>query len=106
MYHNEEPQRHEKSLEIESKFKDLDTKILTIDAKLTQVVEAILGNSLTNQGGFMSEMNIMQRKLETLESKMEVQEEFRKKFLWTVVLVSAIGALAQFIFHLYARLKN
>ena len=106
MYHNEEPGREIKLLEVENKFKDLDQKILNIDAKLTQIVEAILGNSLTKQGGFMKELNIMQEKLEDLEKKIAIQEEFRKKFLWTIVLVTILGSIIQFLIHLYQKIKE
>jgi len=61
----------------------------SIDTKLTQVVDAILGNSLTKTGGFVNDIDELKKKIELLESQVEKQEEFKKKFSWTVGLVTA-----------------
>lgn len=70
---------------------DLEEKMTSIDGKLTQVVDAILGNPLTKSGGFVDEFKVMKEKIEKLEDKVEKQEEFRKRIAWTVGLV--VGAL-------------
>jgi hypothetical protein len=106
MYNTPESDKELKISEIEHKFKDLDQKILSIDVKITQVVEAILGNSLTKQGGFIKDMVEMKSRIEQLESKIEVQEEFRKKFLWTIALFTAIATVVQFVVHLYIKTKD
>lgn len=70
---------------------DLEEKMTSIDGKLTQVVDAILGNPLTKSGGFVDEFKTMKDKIETLEKKIEKQEEFRRRVGWTVGLV--VGSL-------------
>jgi tetrahydromethanopterin S-methyltransferase subunit G len=70
---------------------DLEEKMSSIDGKLTQVVDAILGNPLTKSGGFVEEINALKTKIETLEEKVEKQEEFKKRVAWTVGIV--VGAL-------------
>jgi tetrahydromethanopterin S-methyltransferase subunit G len=70
---------------------DLEEKMSSIDGKLTQVVDAILGNPLTKSGGFVEEIKFLKTKIEVLEGKVEKQEEFKKRIAWTVGIV--IGAL-------------
>lgn len=70
---------------------DLEEKMGSIDSKLTQVVDAILGNPLTKSGGFVEEIKSLKSKIEVLEEKVEKQEEFKKRIAWTVGIV--IGAL-------------
>lgn len=70
---------------------DLEEKMISIDGKLTQVVDAILGNPLTKSGGFVDELKLMKQKVEVLEGKVEKQEEFKKRVAWTAGIV--LGAL-------------
>ena len=41
---------------------EMEEKMTSIDAKLTQVVDAILGNSLTKTGGFVSDIDQLKKK--------------------------------------------
>ena len=66
---------------------DLEEKMISIDGKLTQVVDAILGNPLTKTGGFIEDIKTMKLKVTELESKVEKQEEFRKRIAWTAGIV-------------------
>lgn len=70
---------------------DLEEKMISIDGKLTQVVDAILGNPLTKTGGFVEEIKTLKSKIEVLEAKVEKQEEFKKRLAWTAGIV--VGAL-------------
>lgn len=70
---------------------DLEEKMISIDGKLTQVVDAILGNPLTKSGGFVEEIKTLKSKIEVLETKVEKQEEFKKRLAWTAGIV--VGAL-------------
>ena len=69
--------------------REMEEKIDKIDTKLTQVVDAILGNPLTKQGGFMHEMDILKLKIEELENKQRSYENFKNKISWTVGLIIA-----------------
>jgi len=76
---------------------DLEEKMISIDGKLTQVVDAILGNPLTKTGGFIEDIKTMKLKVTELESKVEKQEEFRKRIAWTTGIVfGLIIAIDQF----------
>ena len=70
---------------------DLEEKMISIDGKLTQVVDAILGNPLTKSGGFVEEIKTLKSKIEVLETKVEKQEEFKRRLAWTAGIV--LGAL-------------
>lgn len=84
---------------------EMEEKMTSIDAKLTQVVDAILGNSLTKSGGFVNDIDKLKEKIELLEAQVKKQEEFKKKFTWTVGLVSAGALIIQYFINLYTKLK-
>ena len=84
---------------------DLEEKMTSIDTKLTQVVDAILGNSLTKTGGFIHDIDELKKKIEELETKLQKQEEFKKKFSWTVGLITAGALIIQWIANIYPKLK-
>ena len=84
---------------------ELEEKMTSIDTKLTQVVDAILGNSLTKTGGFVNDIDELKKKIELLESQVKKQEEFKKKFSWTVGLVTAGALVTQYLINLYSKIK-
>ena len=53
---------------------ELEEKMTSIDTKLSQVVDAILGNPLTKSGGFIKDIEIMKEKIQELENKIQSQE--------------------------------
>lgn len=85
---------------------DLEEKMTSIDTKLTQVVDAILGNALTKSGGFVAELSDLKVKMKTLEDKLEKQERFKSRILWTIGVIIAIGVILQYIASIYYNLKR
>lgn len=84
---------------------DLEEKMNSIDGKLTQVVDAILGNPLTKTGGFVADIAELKERIKDLETKLQKQEEFKKRFTWTVGIIIGIGVLLQYITTLYRNIK-
>jgi tetrahydromethanopterin S-methyltransferase subunit G len=84
---------------------DLEEKMSSIDAKLTQVVDAILGNALTKTGGFVADIAELKERIKELETKIQKQEEFKKRFTWTVGIIVGLGILLQYIATLYKNIK-
>lgn len=93
------------SQETNDRLFELEEKIASIDTKLTQVVDAILGNPLTKTGGFINDIQALKIKMEELEVKLEKQEEFKKRFSWTVGLVAVMALVVQYFTNLYSNLK-
>ena len=99
-------QQVEKELKsMDQRLYDLEEKMTSIDTKLTQVVDAILGNALTKTGGFVADINELKEKIKDLETKLQKQEEFKKRFTWTVGIIVGIGVLLQYISTLYRNIK-
>lgn len=90
---------------MDQRLSDLEDKMTSIDTKLTQVVDAILGNSLTKTGGFVKDIDELKEKIKILEKQLENQEEFKKKFTWTVGIVTIIALLIQYIANIYTKIK-
>lgn len=84
---------------------DMEEKIGSIDTKLTQVVDAILGNPLTKTGGFVKDVDTLKEKIKKLEDKIEKQEEFKKRIIWTVGIIVAVALVVQYFTNLYANVK-
>jgi tetrahydromethanopterin S-methyltransferase subunit G len=95
-------QQVEKELKsMDQRLYDLEEKMTSIDSKLTQVVDAILGNALTKTGGFVADITELKERIKDLETKLQKQEEFKKRFTWTVGIIVGIGVLLQYISTLY-----
>ena len=84
---------------------DLEEKMNSIDNKLTQVIEAIMGNPLTKAGGVVNSIELLEKKIKELEDKVSKQEEFKKRLTWTVGLVLAAAMVIQYILDLYSHIK-
>lgn len=91
---------------MEVRLSDMEDKIDSINTKLTQVVDAILGNPLTKTGGFIKDIETLKIKIEKLETSQKDQEEFKKKVSWTVGIMMALGIIVQYIVNIYTSVKK
>ena len=85
---------------------DMEEKIVSIDTKLTQVVDAILGNPLTKQGGFINDIEYLEKKIEELEKKVEKHEEFKKKVYWAAAIIGILFMAADYITKIIVNLSR
>ena len=81
---------------------ELEEKMTSIDTKLSQVVDAILGNPLTKSGGFIKDIEIMKEKIQELENKIESQEEFKKKITWTFGIIVIVALILEYFINIYS----
>ena len=84
---------------------ELEEKMTSIDTKLSQVVDAILGNPLTKSGGFIKDIEIMKEKIQELENKIQSQEEFKKKITWTFAIVVTVAIILEYFVNIYSSIK-
>lgn len=91
---------------MDARLTDMEEKIDKIDTKLTQVVDAILGNPLTKQGGFMHDMDVLKVKIEELEKKQRSYENFKNKISWTVGLIVGAAFILQYLVIVYSNIKK
>ena len=77
-----------------------------INTKVTQVVDAILGNPLTKVGGLMQDLESMKQNITDLQKKQTEYEDFKKRVYWTTGLILAGGIVLQYITNLYINLKK
>jgi len=85
---------------------DMEEKINSIDTKLTQVIDAILGNPLTKQGGFVKDIEALEEKIKTLEKKVEKHDEFKKKVYWAAAIIAALVMGAEYITKIISNISN
>jgi uncharacterized membrane protein len=91
---------------MDARLTEMEEKIDSINTKLTQVVDAILGNPLTKHGGFISEMDTIKAKIEELEKKANSLEAFKSRVYWTIGIAVAVLMVAQYLTGIYANLKH
>ena len=70
------------------------------------MVDAIIGNPLTKVGGFIGEIEIMKAKIIELEKKQLKYEDFKKKTMWTMAIIMALGALIQYGTTIYSNVNS
>jgi hypothetical protein len=85
---------------------EMEEKIDAIDKKLTQVVDAILGNPLTKTGGFVHDIDILKSKIEELERKQLRYESFKNRVSWTVGIIMGAAMVLQYVVSIYTGLKK
>ena len=85
---------------------ELEEKMTSIDTKLSQVVDAILGNPLTKSGGFIKDIEIMKEKIQELENKIQSQEEFKKKITWTFAIVVTVALILEYFVNIYSSITQ
>lgn len=92
---------------------EVEEKVTSIDIKVTQIVDAILGNPLTKNGGFINELEDLRRRMKEFESiiekqnlKLEKQEEFKKRIIWTISIIVAVALVTQYVIGIYASIKR
>lgn len=101
-----EEQVKEELKSMDQRLYDMEEKIASIDTKLTQVVDAILGNPLTKAGGFVKDVDSLKEKIAELEKKVEKHEDFKKKVYWAAGILGALLLLGQYITTIYSNVKG
>jgi hypothetical protein len=91
---------------MEIRLSDMEDKLDRLDEKLTQVVDAILGNPLTKQGGFIHDIDVIKLKIEALEKKQVKYDIFKNRVSWTIGIIVGAAVILQFISSVYANLKH
>lgn len=91
---------------MELRLSEMEDKIDMINTKVTQVVDAILGNPLTKVGGLMQDIEEMKNKINKLEKKQDEYDDFKKRVYWTVGIVLTVGVLLQYITNIYVNIKK
>ena len=91
---------------MDQRLTELEEKIDSINTKLTQVVDAILGNPLTKTGGFMKELTALEEQIEALKKRICKQEDFKKKVYWKAGAGITLLLVVQYLTTIYSNIKK
>jgi hypothetical protein len=82
-------------VKMESRMTELETKIDSIDGKLNQVVEALVGNPIIgNAAGLVSKISQLERDINDLR-------DFKKKIVWTSATIAGIAIIIDYLLRIY-----
>lgn len=76
----------------------LEEQLKSMDKKLSTVVEALIGNDLTKQGGVIAQMAVLEERIKALEKDLEKEKEFRKRILYGITAITAFFTAITYIF--------
>lgn len=85
--------------EMENKLDEMEVKLDSIDGKLNQVIDALRGNPLVKSDGLVIRFEKFERDVQELK-------EFKKKIIYSVSAIVALGLLMEFIIKLYANVAK
>ncbi len=84
---------------MEERLNEMEVTLDVIDKKLSQVVDALVGNSLVKSDGLVS-------RIERFEREMQDLKDFKKRIIYSVSAIVALGLLIQFFLKLYVDLNK
>jgi hypothetical protein len=83
---------------MDNRLTELESKIDNIDSKLNQVVDALIGNPLMGKGaGLISKISHLEKEIEDLR-------DFKKRIIYTVSAIVAIGLVIEYFITTYRSL--
>lgn len=85
---------------MDNRLTELESKIDGIDGKLNQVVEALVGNPLMGDG------NGLVNKIQKLEKEISDLRDFKKRIIYTVSAIVAMGLVVEFFLNAYNNIKK
>ncbi len=80
---------------MENRLDEMEEKLDEIDKKLSYVVDALVGNPLVKSDGLV-------KRLEKFEADMQELKDFRKRILYTVSAIVAIGLTIEVLIKIYS----
>lgn len=86
--------------QMDNRLTELETKIDSIDSKLNQVVEALVGNPLMGQSAGLV------HKISHLEKEIDDLRDFKKRIIYTVSAIVSIGVVVQFLITTYRNIAK
>ncbi len=84
---------------MEERLDELEVKIDLIDAKLSTVIDALVGNKILKSDGLVS-------RLEKFEKELQELKEFKNKILYGVAAIVSLGIALDFFLKAYLNLKK
>jgi hypothetical protein len=84
---------------MEERLDELEVKIDLIDAKLSTVIDALVGNKILKSDGLVSRLEKFERELQELK-------EFKNKILYGVAAIVSLGIALDFLLKTYLNLKK
>jgi len=84
---------------MEERLDELEVKIDLIDAKLSTVIDALVGNKILMSDGLVSRLAKFEKELQELK-------DFKNKILYGVAAIVGVGVFLDFLLKTYLNLKK
>lgn len=86
------------SIPTNKRLSHLEEQLKSMDKKLSTVVEALVGNDLTKQGGVIAHIAVLEERIKVLEKNLEHEREFRKRIIYGLSAITALFTAITYIF--------
>lgn len=86
------------SMTTNKRLSHLEEQLKSMDQKLSKVVDALVGNDLTKQGGVIAHMAVLEERIKMLEQNLEKEKEFRKRIIYGLTAITALFTAITYIF--------
>lgn len=86
------------SMTTNNRLSHLENQLNSIDKKLSTVVEALVGNDLTKQGGVIAQIAVLETRVRALEMDLEKEKEFRKKLVYGLAGITVLITAVTYVF--------
>lgn len=89
--------RNSTNLTTNKRLSHLEEQLRSMDNKLSKVVDALVGNDLTKQGGVVAQIAVLEEKIKMLEKDLDKEKEFRKKIIYGLTAIVTLFTAITYI---------
>ena len=89
----------EEIIRMEERLNDVEAKLDSIDQKVSRMYNALVGDDILKTQGLVS-------RIEKTESAVRELKEFKRKIMYGVAGIVALGLLADFLIRLFTNLQK
>jgi len=84
---------------MENRLDEMEEKLDEIDKKLSYVVDALVGNPLVKSGGMVNRLDKFEKEIQDLK-------DFKKRILYSVSAIVAVGLVLEVLIKIYVSISK
>src|SRR4051812_14058368 len=77
--------------ELKAQMEVISQQLNSLNRNLSNVVSAIKGNDLTNDGGMIGDLKALQTEMLKIDNRITVLEKVKERIYWTMGIITTVG---------------